>query len=100
MASSVPIRVLSKGNGGQGSARNHGWQSTDATLIAFLDQDDVWYPTHLEVLREQFLGARTARPLGWAYSDVDELWADGSTVRHGMLRNVPGTHPKTSLAQC
>ncbi len=100
LASSVPLRVVRTANGGQGAARNRGWSSTDADLIAFLDQDDVWYPTHLQVLREQFERHTGARPLGWAYSDVDELWADGSTVRHGMLRNFPGTHPKTSLAQC
>jgi hypothetical protein len=44
------ITLLRKSNGGQSSARNFGVKSSKSSLIAFLDQDDLWYPRHLEVL--------------------------------------------------
>ena len=50
-----PIRLISKPNGGQSSARNLGVEYADGDLIAFLDQDDVWYPNHL-------VGTRKAVP--------------------------------------
>jgi glycosyltransferase involved in cell wall biosynthesis len=31
-------------------ARKFGWQQLDTPLVAFLDQDDIWYPTHLSLL--------------------------------------------------
>ncbi len=37
-----------KSNGGQATARNVGIKLSTAPFIAFLDSDDVWYPTKLE----------------------------------------------------
>ena len=42
------ISLLSKPNGGQSSARNLGAAHAQTPLIALLDQDDIWYPHHLE----------------------------------------------------
>src|SRR5437016_4504964 len=50
LGESAPIRLLSKPNGGQSDARNFGVVHTTSDLIAFLDQDDVWYPTHIAEL--------------------------------------------------
>jgi glycosyltransferase involved in cell wall biosynthesis len=41
------IRVLSKPNGGVADARNFALQQCRAEYIAFLDQDDYWYPDKL-----------------------------------------------------
>jgi glycosyltransferase involved in cell wall biosynthesis len=43
------VRYLSKPNGGVSSARNLGIQRAQGSLIAFLDSDDVWEPSFLEV---------------------------------------------------
>ncbi|HXF99752.1 MAG TPA: glycosyltransferase family A protein, partial [Bacteroidota bacterium] len=42
------MRLLQKENGGVATARNLGIQSSDGSLIAPLDADDVWYPSKLE----------------------------------------------------
>ncbi len=43
------LKVIRQRNGGVAAARNHGLDevSPSATLIAFLDSDDVWPPDHL-----------------------------------------------------
>jgi succinoglycan biosynthesis protein ExoW len=43
------LKVVRQGNGGVSAARNRGLDETSpaATLIAFLDSDDVWSPDHL-----------------------------------------------------
>ena len=43
------LKVIQQANGGAGAARNRGLDeaSTAATLIAFLDSDDSWVPSHL-----------------------------------------------------
>lgn len=42
------VRVLRKANGGVSSARNHGLAAARGELLALLDSDDEWLPTHLE----------------------------------------------------
>lgn len=42
------IHVISQANAGVAAARNTGWQSTGADLIAFVDADDLWAPAKLE----------------------------------------------------
>jgi glycosyltransferase involved in cell wall biosynthesis len=42
------IRVIATPHLGVSAARNRGWRSTDADLIALLDADDAWRPTKLE----------------------------------------------------
>lgn len=93
------VRVLTKTNGGQSSARNHGVRSTDCDLIAFLDQDDWWYPRHLELLLRQFRKRRHL-PLGWAYSDLDEYNLEGRLVVRDMLKRIGTEHPKRTVHAC
>ncbi len=42
------IALLRKSNGGQSAARNFAVAHCKSALIALLDQDDIWYPNHLE----------------------------------------------------
>jgi GT2 family glycosyltransferase len=44
------IVYLKKSNGGISSARNHGIRAARGALLTFLDGDDAWEPTYLEVL--------------------------------------------------
>lgn len=45
-------RVISKPNGGQGSAFNAGIDAARGDVVAFLDADDRWYPTKLASMWE------------------------------------------------
>ena len=51
------VRCLRQPNRGVAAARNAGLAAARGTLIAFLDQDDVWLPHKLEV-QVEFLAAR------------------------------------------
>ena len=95
-----PVRLLRKANGGQGSARNFGIAHACGDLIALLDQDDMWYPNHLEELAQPFASQRTAE-LGWTYSDHDEMDESGNVTACAALRHEqPCRHPKRDLAAC
>lgn len=100
LAEKHPITLIKGEHCGQSAARNLGIDSTTSDLIAVLDHDDAWYPRHLEKLRQPFLESHRDRPLGWVYSDVDEMWADGKIVNHQLLQHFSATHPKRSLAEC
>jgi glycosyltransferase involved in cell wall biosynthesis len=106
LARERPITLLRKPNGGQSSARNYGVAQSKSALIALLDQDDVWYPHHLEILAKPFRRRRSGIPLGYAYSDLDEIDESGGVIHrrfHRFLPQITGeptVHPKTSLADC
>ncbi len=91
------VRVITKPNGGQSSARNLGVAESRSAFIAFLDQDDWWYPEHLERLAG---GLRDSPRFGWVYSDVDEYDAAGKLVQIKMLGSMSTEHPKRSLLRC
>lgn len=48
----APVRVLRKANGGTASARNLGVREARGEVLAFLDADDRYEPTHLEEIVE------------------------------------------------
>jgi glycosyltransferase involved in cell wall biosynthesis len=99
LARTCQIRLLHKENGGQASARNLGVLKSVSPLIAFLDQDDEWYPTHLEELSAPF--AHEHEPaLGWTYSDLDHFDGSDRLVSRSCLTRVPCSHPKTNLWDC
>ena len=94
------VRLVSKPNGGQSSARNLGVRESTSSLLAFLDQDDVWYPDHLSGLVAPFRAWSGGLPIGWVYSDLDEVDENGDLLQRGMLRETSGHHPKLSLMKC
>ncbi len=81
LAASHTISLLNKPNGGQLSARNMGIARAKSDLIAFLDQDDIWYPTHIAELSRPFLDDDR---LGWAYSNVDEIDDAGQLLKRSI----------------
>jgi GT2 family glycosyltransferase len=64
-----------------------------------LDQDDIWYPHHLEHLARPFR-RKSGIPLGWVYSNLDQIDEDGGSVRLGLIGELPSEQPKRSLAGC
>jgi glycosyltransferase involved in cell wall biosynthesis len=99
MAKEHPITLLRKQNGGQSSARNFAVRHSSSKLIALLDQDDAWYPHHLAQLIKPFRKRRDI-PLGWAYSNLDELDEQGRMVTKCMLDSMSPENPKRSLVTC
>ncbi len=99
VAAGRPLRLLEQANAGQSAARNLGIRHASGTHIALLDQDDIWYPDHLEALAQPFLAPRTT-PLGWTYSNLDEVDEGGAMVAHSYLRLLPFHHPKRDLFAC
>jgi len=100
LATTHRITLIRKENGGQGSARNLGVRHTSCPLIAFLDQDDAWYPDHLHELAAPFRAQRYPE-LGWVYSNLDEVDREGLMVYRGCLDRKPEVeHPKRSLPGC
>lgn len=93
------ITLLRKPNGGQSSARNYGVAHSTSALIAFLDQDDYWYPDHLEQLRRPYESDRLDR-IGWVYSDLDRIDRDGNLVCRRFLSTLPNVHPKENVNDC
>lgn len=98
MAESAPITLRSKANGGQSSARNYGVSCCQSDLIALLDQDDIWYPEHIERLSKPFREGNAR--IGWVYSNVDIIDSEGKLTNYGLLTNVGMEHPKRTLDGC
>ncbi len=93
----IPIRVLRQANQGQSAARNLAARHAQGEYLAFLDQDDLWYPRHLELLVAP-LAANAAA--GWSYSDFDEMDLAGNLVTRSFLRAAGLRHPKQSIFEC
>lgn len=99
MASRHPIKLITQPNGGIGAARNRGVAECKSTHIALLDQDDIWTPNHLAILKKPF--AKGDFPdLGVVYANLDRIDRAGRMVRRNFLDEVPSRHPKVSLLQC
>jgi glycosyltransferase involved in cell wall biosynthesis len=90
------ITLLRKTNGGQSAARNYAVAHSESALIALLDQDDIWHPRHLEALVEVFTEHK-GPPLGWVYSDFDDVDHDGKMVSGTYVERPRLENPKRHL---
>jgi len=97
MALRGPITLILKPNGGQSSARNLGIRSSKSSLIALLDQDDLWYPRHLELLERPFLFHPEADRIGWVSSDLDVMDEKGNLTQRQALLWYDKMNDKTNL---
>lgn len=64
----VKIYSLPK-NSGVSVARNLGWDKATGDFIAFLDADDVWHPSKLEVLNELKHGYKDVSCIAHKYTE-------------------------------
>jgi glycosyltransferase involved in cell wall biosynthesis len=92
------IRIIPTGRtaSGQSAARNLGIGASSCDFVALLDQDDVWYPNHLEDLI-QAVGTHRGLRLGWVYSDFDDIDVDGNLIVRGFIRRAELENPKREL---
>lgn len=90
------IKILRQNNSGQSAARNYGVKECVGDFIALCDQDDIWFPEHLEKLVRPFLRPGNSR-LGWVYSNWAETDENGGYIREGYLDGHPLQHPKRDL---
>jgi len=82
------IHVISVANGGVSRARNTGVANARGTLIAFIDQDDLWAPEKLEKQLAQF----SATPsLGLSFTNESVIDARDALVRNKVLKFDPTT---------
>lgn len=92
--SQLSIVMMSQKNAGQSAARNTAASTASGELLAFLDQDDAWYPTHIRRLSEPFASDPA---LGLCYADFDEIDDEGSYVVRGFIRAHKVKHPRSSV---
>lgn len=91
-----PIKLIMRDNGGIGAARNQAISASSSSHIALLDQDDIWYPDHLAILKRPF--QRSRRP-GLVYGNLDQIDKSGRMILRKCL-NGGNSNPKTSLFNC
>jgi glycosyltransferase involved in cell wall biosynthesis len=96
LARERPITLLRQANGRQSAARNFGIAHSKSALIALLDQDDEWYPNHLEELVKPYQENRD-RPLALTYSHLSHVDENGLIVRRRFL---DWWSPKQTLVEC
>lgn len=91
------IKVLSTpANSGVSAARNRGIQAATGELIALLDGDDYWKDNHLSVL----VGLLEEHPkAGWAFSEMINLFADGTLREHTCGGSIPDNRPFDGFLQ-
>jgi glycosyltransferase involved in cell wall biosynthesis len=93
-ADRLEFTVITHDNVGQSASRNAASFLARGELLAFLDQDDRWYPEHLEVLAQAF---EHDPLLGLAYSDFDEVDGAGNYVVRNYIAAHKIEHPKTTI---
>jgi len=85
--SAIRMTLISHENMGQSASRNAAAAIASSELLAFLDQDDLWRPTHLERLAEPYIAESEtgAAEIGWVYSDFDEIDVHGRIVTRNYM---------------
>jgi glycosyltransferase involved in cell wall biosynthesis len=85
--SGIPIRFVEnyEGGGGASSSRNAGARVAGGSLLAFLDDDDLWEPQYVE--RSIAALARSQAPcvVSWLMMFRDDVRVSGSIMKSGLV---------------
>lgn len=95
------VHLLQNLGSGPNAARNHGLRNTDADAVAFLDQDDLWHPEHLQRL-SGLLQEYPNSPAAFAQKTTfyDSAPPQYSTERSGAKQYDPWKDfPKNTLGE-
>lgn len=77
------LMVIKQANAGQSAARNQGVHASTGRYLAFLDQDDRWYPHKLA----QQVGVLEARKdVVMVYCNSDRMDSDGRVIQVGTTK--------------
>ena len=74
------VTVLRQANGGQGAARNAGVHHTSGRYVAFIDQDDRWYPWKLT---QQVLALEADPEAVLVHCNSDRMDIQGRVLQRG-----------------
>jgi len=79
------ISIQTQENSGVCVARNRGVEIASGDLIAFIDQDDIWYEHKLERQLEEF---RSSEQVAFVYSDFDLIDSRGRITQKCALAKM------------
>jgi glycosyltransferase involved in cell wall biosynthesis len=88
------VHLLSIPRQGKAAALNHALKHGDAKYVAYLDDDDIWYPNHLQVA----ISAMCEGPIRFVHTDAYEVFLRriGDGYRE-ISRNVLNRGPVSDL---
>lgn|SRR6185369_9340688 len=88
------VHLLSIPRQGKAAALNHALTHGDAPYVAYLDDDDIWYPNHLEVA----ISAMRERRIRFLHTDAYEVFLrrTGDGYRE-VSRNILNRGPLSNL---
>jgi glycosyltransferase involved in cell wall biosynthesis len=91
------VQLVSQRNQGVAAARNAGIACARGQYIAFLDSDDLWLPTYLELAVDALAGTKDP---GFAYTDAYAFDATAGKVgRRGLDGDPPPVLPPSSTSE-
>ena len=82
---SEKISIQTQENSGVCIARNRGVETASGDLIAFIDQDDIWYEHKLQRQLEEF---RSSQQVAFVYSDFDLIDSRGRITQKCALAKM------------
>jgi glycosyltransferase involved in cell wall biosynthesis len=88
------ITVRSQENRGVAASRNKGVEVASGELIAFIDQDDLWYPDKLE---KQVRVLRDSETDALVYCDFDLIDRHGHVTRRCALAQMKADHMRAFI---
>lgn len=88
------VIIIRQANAGQGVARNVGVEKAKGRFIAFLDQDDRWYPHKLE---RQVVVLNTEPDVALVHCNTDRMDEEGRVLQRGVTLSEEASALKSPL---